>query len=75
MIIVGTKNVLQSDSQIFKGLTSHCKMGASLGKRGQFMEPTTGINDLPIEIQLQIFENLSLHDLVDNCSRTCLQWR
>ena len=39
------------------------------------MATTTGINDLPIEMLLEIFENLKLHDLVVNSSKTCLQWR
>ena len=39
------------------------------------MANATGINDLPIEIQVEIFENLSLRELVDNYSRTCLEWR
>ena len=39
------------------------------------MAYATGINDLPTEIQVKIFENLSLRELVDNYSRTCLEWR
>ena len=35
----------------------------------------TGINDLPTEMQVEIFEYLSLRELVDNYSRTCLEWR
>ena len=33
-----------------------------------------GMNDLPVEMKLKIFENLSIHDLVAHCSKTCLQW-
>ena len=36
---------------------------------------TTGMNDLPIEMQLEVFENLSLHELVLNSSKVSLQWR
>ena len=36
---------------------------------------TTEINDLPMEMLVMILENLSLHDLVDKCSKTCLEWR
>ena len=39
------------------------------------MDTTTEINDLPVEMILEIFENLSLHELVVNSSKTCLQWR
>ena len=35
----------------------------------------TGINDLPIEKQLMILENISLHELVVNGSKVSLQWR
>ena len=35
----------------------------------------TGINDLPIEMQLMILENISLHELVVNGSKVSLQWR
>ena len=33
------------------------------------------ITDLPPEMLLMVFENLNLHELVNNCSRTCLQWK
>ncbi len=36
---------------------------------------TTEINDLPMEMLVMILEKLSLHDLMDNFSKTCLQWR
>ena len=36
---------------------------------------TTGMNNLPIEMQLMILENISLHELVVNGSKVCLQWR
>ena len=39
------------------------------------MASNTRINDLPIEMLLEIFESLSLHELVVNVSKTCLQWR
>ena len=32
-------------------------------------------SDLPIEIKVKIFENVNMHQLVEYCSRTCLQWR
>ena len=32
-------------------------------------------SNLPTETIVQIFKNIALHDLVDNCSRTCLRWR
>ena len=35
----------------------------------------TKISDLPIEMILMILENLTLNELVNNSSRTCLQWR
>ena len=35
----------------------------------------TEINDLPVEMILEIFESLSLHELVVNSSKTCLRWR
>ena len=34
-----------------------------------------GICDLPIDMRLEIFEKLSLHELVVNSSKTCHQWR
>ena len=37
--------------------------------------PATQINDLPIEMIVMIFENLTLHELVVNCGNTCIQWR
>ena len=33
------------------------------------------IDDLPEEMLLAIFENLSLFDLVVNCSETCPEWK
>ena len=33
------------------------------------------IDDLPEEMLLEIFENLSLFDLVVNCSKTCPEWK
>ena len=33
------------------------------------------MNDLPIEMQLMILENISLHELVVNSSKVSLQWR
>ena len=33
------------------------------------------IDDLPEEMLLEIFEKLSLFDLVVNCSKTCPQWK
>ena len=33
------------------------------------------ICDLPIEMRLEILENLDLHELVVNSSKTCHQWR
>ena len=35
----------------------------------------TGIDDLPVEMFLQIFENLSLRETVINCANTCTDWR
>ena len=32
-------------------------------------------SDLPTEMKVKIFENLNMHQLVEYCSRTCLQWR
>ena len=39
------------------------------------MATNTPINYLPVEMMLEIFENLSLHELVVNSSKTCLRWR
>ena len=36
---------------------------------------TTGMNNLPIEMQLMILENISLHELVVHGSKVSLQWR
>ena len=36
---------------------------------------STGMNDLPIEMQLMILENISLHELVVNGSKVSIQWR
>ena len=33
------------------------------------------IDDLPEEMLLEIFEKLSLFDLVVNCSKTCPKWK
>ena len=33
------------------------------------------IDDLPEEMLLEIFEKLSLFDLVVNCSKTCPEWK
>ena len=33
------------------------------------------ICDLPIEMRLEIFDKLNLHELVVNSSKTCHQWR
>ena len=33
------------------------------------------IDDLPEEMLLEIFEKLSLFDLVVNCSKTCSEWK
>ena len=38
-------------------------------------KPVTCIQDLPMEMLLEILENLSLHELVVNSSKTCHQWR
>ena len=38
-------------------------------------QPVTCIQDLPIEMHLEIWEKLSLHELVVNSSKTCHQWR
>ena len=37
----------------------------------------TLFNDLPAEIVVKVFDDLTLHDLVSkfsNCSRTCVRW-
>ena len=38
-------------------------------------QPVTCIQDLPIEMHMEIWEKLSLHELVVNSSKTCHQWR
>ena len=33
------------------------------------------IKDLPTEMLVMILENVPLHELVSNCSKTCIKWR
>ena len=33
------------------------------------------INKLPIEVLVVIFKDLSLHDVINNCMRTCHRWQ
>ena len=33
------------------------------------------INDLPLEMLIEIFEKMSVHELVVNASKTCWNWR
>ena len=35
----------------------------------------TEITHLPVEMTLKIFNNLSLHQLVINCSKVCVHWK
>ena len=56
-------------------------MGINLGKPVQmgiaFGKPAldTFIQDLPNEILINIFKNISLHELVTNCTKICVRWR
>ena len=36
---------------------------------------TLGFSDLPVEMQVKILENLAIHELVVNTSKTSLRWR
>ena len=41
----------------------------------RFFSARVTIDDLPDEMLLEIFEKLSLFDLVVNCSETCPEWK
>ena len=70
-----------SDQELIKKLLETAQERSQLKQHPLTMEEIdeicqqSEIKQLPVEMLLNIFENLSLHDLVVKGSKTCLQWR